>query len=92
MQEFLSEEDKQQIVDKLKERGANIVCPMCKNSEFFLADGYFNQKLTDGSDYAHGFIPSLNGATMPTVVLVCKNCGFVSQHALGVLKTINSNL
>ena len=77
----MTEDDKKKVVDKLNERGVHPVCPMCGNKNFSLAEGYFNNIL-------QGSIQSalvLGGPSVPTIAIICTNCGFTSQHALGAL-------
>jgi predicted RNA-binding Zn-ribbon protein involved in translation (DUF1610 family) len=78
--ENLSSEEKQKIIDKLSEKGANHPCPRCTSKNFTILDGYFAQPIQ----------PSLTnlmfgGPSVPSVVIVCNNCGYMSQHALGML-------
>jgi len=76
----LSSEEKKEIVSKLKGAGAILPCPRCGNPNFTLVDGYFNHNIqTDFGNIV------LGGPSVPTIVLVCDRCGFLSQHALGVL-------
>jgi len=76
----LTKEQKELIIKTLGEKGVKNVCPMCGNHHFILADGYFGNTLQiDTKNLV------LGGAGIPTVPIVCSNCGFVSQHALGVL-------
>ncbi len=76
----LTKDQKEQVIQLLQIKGVKSVCPMCGNKHFVLADGYFNNSLqTDFKSF------SLGGAGIPTVPIVCSNCGFISQHALGVL-------
>lgn len=55
-------------------------CPMCTHETFSLVGGYLGNPLQ----------PQLGGLTLggpliPTAAIVCENCGFLSQHALGSL-------
>ena len=79
MAEF-SEEQKKKIIQALANRGANQPCPRCRNQSFTLVDGYFNQPIQ--TELA-GLI--IGGPSIPSVVVVCTKCGYMSQHALGVL-------
>ena len=55
-------------------------CPMCGHNKFTIADGYFTPILQkDLTSY------KLGGASIPSIIIICTNCGFMSQHALGVL-------
>jgi ribosomal protein S27AE len=75
-----SEEQKRQIVDALEKHGVLYPCPRCGKSTFELLDGYFNQPI---QAELGRFV--LGGEAVPSLVTVCTNCGFLSQHALGVL-------
>lgn len=76
----LSQEQKQKIIKALEEHEARLPCPRCGNQSFMLLGGYFNQTIqTELSSIA------LGGPSVPSVVTACKRCGFLSQHALGVL-------
>ncbi len=76
----LSNERKVQIINILEKRGATGPCPRCTESKFTLLDGYFSNQVRVDLEKA-----ILGGPTVPTVVLICNNCGFISQHALGAL-------
>ncbi len=79
MQE-MSAETKQKIVSTLQEKGAVLPCPRCGNKQYALLDGYFNQVI---QPELKGIM--LGGPAVPSVVVVCSNCGYMSQHALGSL-------
>ncbi len=75
-----TQEQKDKIIKALMERGARAPCPRCGNQSFTLLDGLFNQPLqTELGNIV------LGGPSIPSVVVVCTRCGFISQHALGVL-------
>jgi len=76
----ISQEEKSKIAKKLEEKNALKPCPRCGQSSFVLADGYVNEFLQSGFG---GIV--FGGPTVPSVVVVCNNCGFMSQHALGPL-------
>jgi hypothetical protein len=69
------------IAETLRQRGgAKLPCPRCGGQSFQLLDGYFNQLISaDLGSFQIG------GPSIPSVVVACKQCGFLSQHALGVL-------
>jgi RNase P subunit RPR2 len=77
---MISQDEKQKIAQRLGDKLKDIICPMCHQDNFIIADGYFNNVIQDNLD---GLV--LGGPTIPTVSIICANCGFVSQHALGVL-------
>lgn len=78
---LLSEEQKKVIIEKLKEKGVRSACPMCTHSNFLIADGYFSHTLQ--SSIQEGLI--IGGPAIPTIAIICTNCGFTSEHALGIL-------
>ena len=82
--EFFTNEKKQELVEKLYERfdktNASIKCPMCEGEHFFIADAYLLNTLQLDIKKV-----SVGGPSIPSIAIVCKNCGFISQHALGVL-------
>ena len=80
---MITQKQKELIVNKLTQKliEKGIRCPMCGKDHFFIADGYFYNDLQDN---LNGF--TIGGSmALPTIPIVCANCGFVSQHALGVL-------
>lgn len=84
---MLSQEEKQEIVNRLNERIHELTCPMChQRGGFIIADGYFNNTMQDDIKKVH-----IGGTSIPTIAIVCNRCGFVSQHALGVLGLLPNN-
>ncbi len=81
----LPEEQKQKIVEALRERGAFRSCPRCGNNGFTLLDGYSNQQVQ-----ADIGVTVLGGPSIPTIVVVCNRCGWLAQHALGFLGLLRS--
>ncbi len=82
----LKQMDRDSVIDALKRVGANTPCPRCGNTEFTLLDGYDNVRINrtiDGQLFSGG---SLSPAfQVPSVLLVCERCGYLSAHALGAL-------
>lgn len=79
---MISQEDKQKIIIELNEKfgSTGAKCPMCGNTHFIIADGYFNTTLQDDLKGIELGTPSI-----PSISIICSNCGFMSQHALGIL-------
>lgn len=77
---MLKEEDKQRIISILNNRIENFVCPICHKGKFSLVDGYSSCGLSDNYNNIN-----LGGRMLPFVMIVCNNCGFISQHAIGSL-------
>jgi len=76
----MREEQKQKIIKALEERKVILPCPRCGNEHFTLLDGYFNQTI---QTELTGIV--IGGPSVPSIVVVCTQCGYLSQHALGVL-------
>lgn len=73
-------EQKTRIVKALEDAGARLPCPRCANQGWVLMDGYFNQPVQTALS---GLV--IGGPSVPSVVVICNQCGYLSQHALGVL-------
>lgn len=76
----MNEEKKRQIANALSIRTGNIVCPICHQSRYTLLDGYFVNVIQDKYQGMQ-----LGGRLLPSVMLVCNNCGHLENFALGVL-------
>lgn len=80
----MSPEQKKEIIEALTKSIPDISCPICHGKSFTIADGYAFSQLQE-NDLSF----TMTGAKMiPSIYVICNNCGFMSQHALGVLKTI----
>jgi ribosomal protein S27AE len=76
-------EDRERIVKALEERGATRPCPRCGNSSFELVAGYFKHFIQESLSGV-----SIGGPSIPTVVVVCSRCGWLSEHAVGSLELL----
>jgi len=74
-------EKKIKINNAFKEAGLTNTCPRCNDGEFLFVENM----LYDQIGYNSGSPFSLLTPTIPVVVIICKKCGFVSQHSLQVL-------
>ena len=79
---MISQEEKNKIAEKLNKRFADhgLKCPMCGNTSFTLADGYFSNVIQDNLRRQ-----ILGGPSIPAIPIICDKCGFISMHALGTL-------
>lgn len=77
---MIQENDKQIILKKLIERIGSYKCPICHGSSFTIVDGYLTNTLQDNLDSIQ-----LGGTFLPSVALVCTNCGFTSLHNAKIL-------
>ena len=87
MASYISIEEQNAVIAKLKEKGVKAdKCPMCNSNHFIIADGYFNHQIAaKNAIIANGGAVYLGGPSIPSIAIVCTNCGFISQHSLGVL-------
>lgn len=79
----ISADQNKKVIDALDRVGANLPCPRCGKRNFALVDGYFNHPIQTS---LNGLV--IGGPSVPSVVVVCNNCGFISQHALGALNLL----
>jgi ribosomal protein S27AE len=77
-------EHKDEIAKQLIKVGAFHPCPRCTNDSFVLLDGYIAIALQ--SQFRGTFV--LGQPVVPLVGVVCTRCGFVAQHALGMLNLL----
>jgi ribosomal protein S27AE len=75
-----SEEQQKEVIRSLRAKGVDVACPRCNHSSFTLLDGYFNQPI---QKELTGVV--LGGPSVPSIIVICTNCGFMAQHALGPL-------
>ena len=83
---MISQEEKKEIIQRLHVKIQSLECPMCHQHGFIIADGYFTNYLQDSLSNMQ-----IGGSSIPTIAIVCSHCGFVSQHALGVLGMLPKN-
>jgi len=70
----LSKELKDKIIKALEARQAKLPCPRCGHQSFIILDGFFNPTLQTAGEE-----PVREGPSVPMVVVICKQCGFISQ-------------
>jgi hypothetical protein len=71
----ISADDKHKIVAALKARGAGS-CPRCRDSQWTVSE-YARIEVQATMDRN-----TADKTTIPAVMIVCENCGFIAQHAL----------
>ena len=76
----LSENQRRQIANALDGKGAKLPCPRCGTDSFTVGDGYFVFMIQQNLKML-----KLSGEAIPAISVICDNCGFISQHAIGVL-------
>lgn len=81
---MLEDDKKKELIGVLSGRlnkyGKGTKCPMCGHSHFTIADAYLLNILQPDLKSV-----TLGGPSIPSLAIVCTNCGFISQHSLGVL-------
>ena len=77
---MIATEQQNKIVSVLNERIKGLTCPMCHNNHFSMLEGYYHNVLQDDLDSI-----LIDGRITPSIPIICNNCGFISQHALGPL-------
>lgn len=81
-----------QIIEPYKDAIKNslpdkkLVCPMCKGTKFMVVDAL---GLTSLQTSTNAIV--IGGPSLRSVVLVCSNCGFISQHLTDVLFKNNAS-
>ena len=89
----LSKEKTEQIIKKIEDAvksktgGTNFKCAVCTNNKFSLVGGFINNSLMDsmGGDLV------LGGSFLPSIPIVCTNCGntlFINSQILGLNEEI----
>ena len=76
----MNEEMKIKIAKALSERIDSLSCPICHQSKYTLLDGYIVNPLQSRIDNMQ-----LGGRLIPSIMLVCNNCGHLDKFSLGVL-------
>ncbi len=83
---MISPQNKKRILEAIVNRVPQLECPMCHHQQFTIADGYVVDSIQD--DYKNII---LGGRKMiPSILLVCTHCGFISKHSLGVLGLLDN--
>lgn len=77
---IMDDELRKKVMSALFDKGIfTKPCPVCGGT-FALADGIIFHALQRNSRTS-----SNSGMGVPCVMLICKNCGFVREHSLGLL-------
>lgn len=72
-----------ELVDALTNKGVNLPCPRCSHAKFSVV----GESLIPIQEDPNAF--SIGGPSIPTIIIACDNCGYISQHAsapLGVMR------
>lgn len=85
----MSIEDKRELfAEALNARNALALCSRCGNNKFTMGKDYLNQKVCKDLNLENPTSDVYMGppSTLPTIIVICDNCGYLMQHAIGVLK------
>jgi len=77
--------DSSDIIDKLKEKGAQLPCPRCGKSQFHIIGESVISVFTKQSGWARlnpqslaAFYPSpVESSSIPIIIIGCDNCGYL---------------
>jgi predicted RNA-binding Zn-ribbon protein involved in translation (DUF1610 family) len=72
------------IIQALSKKGVNKPCPRCGHPHFNVV-AETTIPLNDNPA-----ILSADTSVVPTVIVACSNCGFITQHALGALDIVTA--
>ncbi|MEW4266200.1 hypothetical protein Q0N30_21135 [Priestia megaterium] len=78
---MLDEQKKQQILSTLQTKGALTPCRRCENNEYSV-EGYFHQHIQED---VKNTVLGQEMKLVPTVGLVCTNCGQIDMIAVGAV-------
>lgn len=73
-------EELSRFVDRLNQVIPGLECPMCHSHDFTVVDGLFPNTIQNSLNSIQ-----IGGPAIPCVAIICRHCGFLSQHALGVI-------
>ncbi len=76
MPDILGQQQKNEIIKALEKAKATQPCPRCGNKKFAIVDGYFTQMIQTKLG-----ILVFGGPSIPCIIAVCDQCGFMAQHA-----------
>jgi uncharacterized Zn finger protein len=72
-----------EVVSALTKKGVNLPCPRCSHAKFSVV----GESLIPIQEDPNVF--SIGGPSIPTIIVACDNCGYITQHAaapLGVMR------
>jgi hypothetical protein len=78
----MDEEKKSQIANALVKKGVNQPCPRCAAKNFEVV----GQTFLPINDNPNLFV--VGGPMIPSAIVACSNCGFLTLHALQPLKLL----
>lgn len=77
----MKQEKLKNVVDRLNESvPGGFECPICHHRDFQVVKGFFQSIVQDDP-----LKLDLSGQSVPSIQVICQNCGFMSNHSVGVL-------
>ncbi len=80
----MDEEKKTQVANALLNKGVKLPCPRCGTKNFEVV----GQTFLPINDNPNLFL--IGGPMIPSVIIACSNCGFLTLHALEPLQLLPS--
>lgn len=71
---------KSEIINELNKRVQGFICPICHQAKYSFLEGYTVDPLQNDFKSLE-----LGGNMIPSVMIVCNNCGHLDRFSLGVL-------
>ena len=68
-----------ECIEALNSKGVKLPCPRCASNKFSIVGESFI------SINENPNVVTIGGPSIPTILVACDNCGYVTQHAQGPL-------
>jgi predicted nucleic-acid-binding Zn-ribbon protein len=82
----MDKQRQEQIISALKEKGAVLPCPRCRNLEFeVIGEGTIIVSPDKRTTFESVFQPLQSNPEVPVVLVSCTRCGYIAQHAARLL-------
>jgi hypothetical protein len=75
----------QTIMDAIEKRVTNIKCPICKNNNFAVLDGYTRRFLNKDLNKVQ-----IGSQNLPSATVICHSCGYIMDFSIGALGLMNN--
>jgi uncharacterized Zn finger protein len=80
----MEKQRQEEIIKALQGKGAVGSCPRCSNLQFeVIGEGMIT--IVPERTIAWGFPSSTRSSAVPVILVSCTNCGYIAQHAAGLL-------
>ena len=64
----------------IRVKNEELTCPVCRQPDFAVIDGYTRRVVSDNLKEV-----KISGENVPSITIVCLNCGYILDFALGTL-------